>query len=459
MVGFKKISERMSAMNKKEKLSFLKNKKMLAISAVLVSVFIIAFLALRPKAYKVESYRVEKGLVEDVYTGEGLVKEGEKLHIMARVSGAVEEIAVSENMLVQKGDLLLKIDKRDLLYQKELRENSLASLKAKKEESEISRLMSVSPSEYLGSLNQTVSSAEAAYAAASSEYQAKQELSASGALPSIELEAANASFAAAKEAYEEAKARRNESRKYFEELKKEGLSEADINERFYASINAQLDAAIGSEESALEQIEEQMQDCEIRAKEGGMVISLPAKDFSMVSAGQELAVLSQSSDHTEVECEVLTGIASYLKIGDRAKISFKRRGDDKVYEAKIKEIYEFANEGKSAIGMKEYRVKIILELDGEEKPDLMIKDGYGVDVDFVLYRKEDAISVPVSAVFRFEDRDYLFKIVAGRAVKSPIKIEYKSAVSAVIAEGLQEGEEVILNADEEALVDGIAVRR
>lgn len=443
-------------MSEKTNRSFLKNKKMMLLSVLLAAALSAALYLIWPKAYRVESYTVQRGLVEDVYTGEGLVRQGEKLHIMAKVSGAVEEILVSENMHVREGDLLLRIDKRDLLYQEELRKNSLAALRAKREESDIGRLMSVSPSEYLEGLNQTLSSAEAAYAAASSEYQAKLELSGSGAISSIEKEASGASYAAAKSAYEEARARRDESRRYLEELKEEGLSEKDINERFYESVHAQLDAAIASEESLLEQIREQMQDCEIRAEEDGIVVSLPAKDFSMVGAGQELIVLSRSAEQMEVECEVLTSIASYLSVGDSARIDFKRRGENREYAARIREIYDFANEGQSAIGMKEYRVKIILELEGEQ--DLLIKDGYGVDVDFMLYRNEQAISVPVSAVFRFEEQDYLFKIAGGRAVKTPVRLKYKSAVSAVIAEGVEEGDRIILNADDEALSDGILVK-
>lgn len=453
-------------MNEKKKTMSLSKKsvhRVFAYKKILISILLILIIAaffiinkIKESTIAVDAYTLSETDMEDVFTEKGRVKQGEKMHIISKVSGAVEEVAVFENSLVKKGDLLIRIDKRDLNYQKQLRESNLNALLAKKDESDINQLMRVSPTEYLKTLNQSLASAEAAYSANSSEYRAKQELGNTGAIAPIEIEAARANYESSKTAYESAKIRRDESKKYLEELKKEGLTEADINEKFYKSIALQLDSAIEGERAAIEQIDKQIEDCEIRADADGIVIALPVKDLSMVGIGQELVLLAHTATKTQVECEVLTDIVPYLHTGDSAKIRWGHRGVDTEYAASIKEIYDFANEGKSAIGLKEYRVKVILEI--QEGEGASPKDGYGVDVDFSLYKNEHTLAVPLSAIFEYDDKDYLFKIVKGKAVLSPVTIEYKSSLKAVISEGAVSGDIIILNADTEGLEDGKAVR-
>lgn len=70
------------------------------------------------------------------------------------------------------------------------------------------------------------------------------------------------------------------------------------------------------------------------------------------------------------------------------------------------------------------------------------------------YREKEVLSVPGSAVFRSDGRDFVFRLIGNRAVKTEVNVSYKSNTVYVIKEGLSEGELVIRDADLEGLSDG-----
>ena len=77
---------------------------------------------------------------------------------------------------------------------------------------------------------------------------------------------------------------------------------------------------------------------------------------------------------------------------------------------------------------------------------------------FSLYKNDNVISVPVGAVFTEDDKDYVFKIENGKAEKLPVTVSYKSSFVAVISEGLQENDKVIINSDDDKLNEGTKVK-
>lgn len=444
---------------KKSLPEFLRKKfKFIIIAAAIIAAAAMYMLKNSSKALEVEAYTVVLSDVNDVYKEDGVIKSGDKYHIIAKTSGSIQEVLVAENTPVKSGDVLVRIDTRDLQYQKDLKNSSIEGYLAKKEESNVSKVMATAPIEYINGLRQSAASAGAALNSAQTDYQAKQALFEAGAISNLELEASRTAYETARSAYDSANIRLNESSSYLESLKKEGLTEKDINKRFYESAEKQLDAAIAAEQTALAQLDRQIADCEVKAEQDGVVLSIAAKDISMVSAGQELAVISTNAQEGyTVESEVLTDAVSYLYIGEPVEVEFDLRGVKKTAAGKITEIYDFAEEGKSALGLKEYRVKVVARLDKSALEDNIIKDGYGVSVKFSLYKKEAAVAVPAGAVFKDEEQDYVFKIIENRAVMSPVGIEYKSGTQAVVSEGLKEGERVITNSDNEDLEDGIKV--
>ena len=436
---------------------FKGKNKYIFISLLVIVILAVVIIVNLNKALEVNVYTVSPGSVNDTYKENAVVSFGNKYHILSKVSGSIQEVLADENSSVKKGDVLVKIDSRDLEYQKQLRQSSLDSYIAKKEESDIGKLMATSPIEYIKGLNTSLESARAAYSVAQTEYQAKQALYDSQNASLLELESSRASFESAKAAFENASRRLNESNNYLNTLKAEGLSEKDISKKFYESTQKQLEAAIDSERTAIEQLDKQIEDCEVKSEYDGVVSSIPAKNISMALSGQELAVVRTDDKEYKLECSVLTDIAPYLHVGDPIEAEFTLRGLKKSYSGKISEIYDFATEEKSALGLKEYRVKIVAVLDNIGD-DNILKNGYGVNAVFSLYKNDNVISVPVGAVFTEDDKDYVFKIENGKAEKLPVTVSYKSSFVAVISEGLQENDKVIINSDDDKLNEGTTVK-
>ena len=313
---------------KKNSLSKLfEGRKKYIIMLVIIAAIITAFSIKNiNKAVSVEAYSINFGTLNDTYKENAVISFGKGYHILSKVNGNIKEVLVDENSAVKKGDVLVRISDRDLVYQKQLRQSNLDSYMAKKEESDIGKLMTTSPMEYINGLSSSLESARAAYEAAQTEYNAKQALYESQSISLMELESAKASFESAKSNFETASSRFDESNKYLKSLKDEGLSEKDISKKFYESTKKQLEAAIDAEKTAIAQLDMQIADCEVKSEYDGIVSSVPAKNISMAVPGQELAVVDTDNNEYRLECSVLTDVIPYLHVGDEMEAEFDLRG-------------------------------------------------------------------------------------------------------------------------------------
>ena len=86
---------------------------------------------------KVESTRVSRGAVTDWYTESGTIRSGDSVEIVSKVNGDVREVLVAENSVVQKGDVLLRIDSRAYEYSKEQAEKNIEMLQAELSQSDV----------------------------------------------------------------------------------------------------------------------------------------------------------------------------------------------------------------------------------------------------------------------------------------------------------------------------------
>lgn len=408
-----------------------------------------------------ETIQVRKEAFLDTCTEDGVIRTGEICRVLSKVSGSVQEIYVKENMPVEKGDLLMRVDARDLVYEKELHASALNGYRAQLDQSRINQLMISSPREYLEALSQELAVAQAEYQAAETNWKAGQALYESGVMSKSDMEQAKSAYEQSKSAREKAESRIAESKSKWEELKNQGLTDEDINSRFYESADNQLKAMMQSEQSKISQLEDKIADCEIRAGDDGVITAFPAKELSMIQEGQEIAVINGTGTGFVVESEVLTTVEPYLHIGDPVDVTRKLHGQDIAYTGTIREIYDFASESTSALGLKEYRIMVKAELDWPESENQEyggLKDGSGVEVEYTLYRAEDALVIPSGALFRFDGKDYVYRVAEGRAVRTEVTVAYQSGISAVIEAGLTEQERIVKNVDAEELYDGAKIR-
>lgn len=84
-----------------------------------------------------------------------------------------------------------------------------------------------------------------------------------------------------------------------------------------------------------------------------------------------------------------------------------------------------------------------VEISLPENTNLMFKVGMNGDAEIITQKKEGVLLIPASAVWQREDKNYVWKVVGGKAKKQEVKIGSEAEDSVEILGGLIEGEMVI----------------
>ena len=400
--------------------------------------------------------KAERETLEDVFTEEGRITAGDTVRYIAEVSGPVEKVYAEKNRRVKKGEVLFTISDSAYASAMEAAESEAAGYRAQLEQTSVGQVMTAAPTEYIETLEKRKAAANAALKAAKSSYEAGRALLDSGAISQNAFAETEALYRKAAAEAEEAGLRFRESREMLKKLQESGVGDEDLNRLFYESETARIKAALSAVEAEASFQKEQREKCTVMALEDGIVTDLPVKELSFITAGQQAAVISEERG-LFAEADVLTSAALYIKEGDPVRAEISLKGKNLLLPGKVTEVYDYADQGTSALGLPEYRVHVRAEL--EEGPEASHGiEGYGADLKFTLYRGENVLTVPAGAVFETDGKEYVYLASGGRAVKTEVETEYKTAARAVIAGGLQEGSEVIREADAEGVFDGARIR-
>ncbi|MBW0435896.1 efflux RND transporter periplasmic adaptor subunit [Leptospira yasudae] len=144
-----------------------------------------------------------------------------------------------------------------------------------------------------------------------------------------------------------------------------------------------------------------------------------------------------NTDQLEIAVEVLTQEAVHLHPGNPVEI--EGWGGEKL-EGKLKLVEPAAFTKVSSLGVEEQRVRAIVDF----TPPPEMGEGFQVRCKIVSEKKENQIIAPTAALFREGEDWYVFQVLKNKAKKAKVKMEARSGDSALIVEGLKEGDEVIL---------------
>ncbi len=435
-------------------LSKWKKAAILLILAAAVCAAVFAYTG--GKAQTVDRTEAAAGPVKDTYTVTGTVSAGTETYIISEVSGSISEILVTANSELKEGDVILRVDPSNYEYQLDQAKAQLSAYEAQQTSADIGRLMTASPSEYLTAVRDELELARTAMEEAQKAYDAAAELFDAGAASEDDVRKAKMAFDSANEQYKAAEQRNAQSSKVLRELSAQGISESSLNSTFYSSEKERAKAMADAQRSVVEQLEEQIEKCEIRAPFDGKVTRIPAEGMSMAAAGQTIAVMKPEDAGVIIEADVLTSIAPYLKKGDPVNIKMDFRGGSSEFSGKISEVYDYAVEDISALGLKEYKVHIKIQPD--DPAGFTGLAGYSAQVALTLYSEENVLSVPSSAVFESGGAHYVYAVANGSAVKKEVETGYSSPSRTVILSGLSDGESIIDKVENEGIYEGASVK-
>lgn len=192
----------------------------------------------------------------------------------------------------------------------------------------------------------------------------------------------------------------------------------------------------------------------VRAPISGRVLVVHHESEQVVGAGTPLVDLGDP-DRLEVVVELLSSDAVRIAPGARATID--GWGGPRPLEATVRRIEPAGFTKVSALGIEEQRVRALLDF--ADAPDTRpgLGHGFRVMAHIEVERVEDAVLVPLGALFRRGAQWAVFVVDAeGRATERTVDIGARTAREAVVLEGLEPGERVILHPSDR-VTDGVSV--
>jgi HlyD family secretion protein len=190
----------------------------------------------------------------------------------------------------------------------------------------------------------------------------------------------------------------------------------------------------------------------IRSPIAGRVLRVIRESSGPVAVGSPLVEIGNTRA-IEITTDLLTEDAMAIKPGAAALI--QEWGGDAL-KAQVRSIEPAAFTKISALGLEEQRVKAILDL--TDKPPATLGHDFHVSVSIVLWRDDNVLTVPSTALFRSGDQWVTFVVDNGSAHLRVVEPGRADSSKTAIVSGLAEGEEIVTQPSD-LLQEGTRVKR
>ncbi len=388
------------------------------IGLAVVSVVVVAGLAwgFWPRPVMVETARVATAPMEVAVEEEGRTRVKERYEIYAPVAGYVRRVELEAGDRVEQGQVLAELDP---LLSAVLDPRSRAEAEAR---------VRAARSALARARNET-ERAQAEAELAAEEFERKRDLLARQLISRSEFDAAESAKRAADAALKAARSAVQVAR-------------YDVDA---ATAVLEYSAAAGAGTPA--------ETVRLRSPVAGVVLRRYRESEGVVESGAPLIELGDPAQ-LEVEVEVLSKDAVRIQPGGR--VLFERWGGGDVLEGVVRTVEPRGFTKISALGVEEQRVLVIADFVSPPAAWERLGDAYRVEARFIVWSRDDALTLPASALFRRGGAWSVFSVEAGRAVLTPVRVGQNNGLTAEILGGLEEDDRVIVHPDDE-IDDGVAV--
>lgn len=377
------------------------------------AVLLVAGLAwlFRPQPVPVDMVIVERGAMRVTVDEDGETRIRDIFVISAPVAGVKQRIEHKVGDQVAANDTVItSITPTDPEFLDPRRERQAqASVKAAEAALELARA--------------DVRRAEAEFTYAQSELERARRLARSGNISESELDRAERELRIRKAALEEAQAQL-------------GIREFEL-ERARASLLPPSAAR------------EQREGCDcvnVYSPIDGRILRILAESESVVPAGAELAEVGDPAN-LEIVVDLLSSDA--VKVAPGQEVIINDWGGDQPIQGVVSRIEPYGFTKVSALGIEEQRVNVIIDITSPAKAWQGLGHGFRVETRIVLWQSRDALTVPLTALFRQSKNqsEYwaVFVIDNGTARARIVEVGRRNGVEAQILDGLQGGERIVLH--------------
>jgi len=223
---------------------------------------------------------------------------------------------------------------------------------------------------------------------------------------------------------------------------------ASVNER--AAAVSMADAALARSTSdvararaALSQDEgnENPEPVIVTAPTSGRVLQVLRESEVIVTEGTPLVEIGDPKQ-IEIVADLLSRDAVRITEGDPVRIS-RWGGEPIMGTVRLVEPFGFLKV--SALGIEEQRVNVIIDVDDPTGPAARLGHGYQLDATVIVWAEDDALRLPLGAVFRHKGDWHVYRVAKGKARRTKVRLGERNDQYAEVLEGLALGDSVILD--------------
>jgi HlyD family secretion protein len=428
----------------------------------------ILFWAFRPSPILVEVATVKRDDVLVTVDEEGETRIRQRYVVSAPVEGRLLRINLDEGDRVTQGEIIAQIEPLPLQSEIQEAQARLRQWQAEKAGVETLRPKPEAISQAEARIRAVVAKqqeavarieqAKAELAQAIRERKRSQNLHAEGAISRQEKEQAELAAITKTKALE-AEQRLADSLAAEVKVAQEALLILQAQQQDPDYLLDVYDARIKGVQAELAKLTDDAHRTQIRSPIDGYVLRIYRESAKYVEAGTQLLELGNPQD-LEIVVDLLSSDAVKVKPG--AIMFLEHWGEESILKAKVRYIEPSAFTKVSALGVEEQRVNVIADFVESKIP---LSDGYRVETKTVVWSGKDVLVIPLSALFRCQSRNNrhlshtwcTFVVKNNQAQKRQIQVSQLTNFEAVIENGLQEQETVILHPTEQ-IQSGTKVR-
>jgi HlyD family secretion protein len=388
----------------------MKTRNRIALAVIAVFVAALVAWALRPQPIAVEVAEVTRGVFEQTVVDDGKTRVRDRYVVSAPLAGRVERITLDAGDTVRLGQAVALLTPTvpaflDARTERELRERiGAAEAQAARARAEAQKVL-----------------AQRDQAQADVKRQAK--LAEGGFVSPTVREQAELALRTAERSVDAAR--------FAEEAARHDLAQAR------AALTRYRSGSAGPK-------------WEVTSPVNGSVLKVVQKSEGAVALGAPLLEVADARSLESV-VDVLSQEAVAIRPGMAARLEIGSGVPP--LRALVRLVEPSAFTKVSALGVEEQRVNVILDFDGPLDKLWTIGDGYRVEAYIITHRVEDAVKVPVGALFREGEGWAVFVADGERAAKRSVKVPRRNGAEALVEEGLKPGERVVVYPSD-ALRDG-----
>ncbi len=243
--------------------------------------------------------------------------DAKEIDVNSKVAGRVVELLVKEGDEVKEGQVIARIDKRDLEAQKAQYEANIEAIQAQQvQAAAVTTMQSGTTTSALEQAQSAENKARSDLALAEADYNRFSELVAEGAVAQQVFDQYATKYEVAQATYKQASAAVAQAQA--------GLGQTAVNQANEAATARKLEQA----QAALQQIEVSLDETEIKAPFDGVITEKYVEEGSMISNGTPLVAVQDPTDNW-VDIKVPETQLSRFSLGDEITL-VARDGETKV---------------------------------------------------------------------------------------------------------------------------------